>query len=183
MSTPDDDQIDNQLREILPRLRRFAFSLTQDHANADDLVQATLEKALNSWHQRHINGDLRAWLFSILYRRFVDNRRRSQRYARFLELFTGDTPTSPSTEEVVVTHSTLEAFEKLPTEQRALLMLVSVEGLSYRDVSHTLNIPMGTVMSRISRARKALRALSEGEYHKAPHHESSRTPPNLRRLK
>lgn len=179
MSTLDD----NQLREILPRLRRFALSLTQDHANADDLVQATLEKALSSWQQRHADGDLRAWLFSILYRRFIDSRRRSKRYARLLELFTGDAPTSPSAEDIVVARSALEAFEQLPAEQRALLMLVSVEGLSYRDISHTLNIPMGTVMSRISRARKAMRALSEGEYHAAPHHDSRQTPPTLRRLK
>ncbi|GLU41123.1 sigma-70 family RNA polymerase sigma factor [Pseudomonas sp. NBRC 100443] len=153
---------DQQLRELLPRLRRFALSLTREAASADDLVQATLEKALSAWGDKRGDGDLRAWLFAILYRLFVDGQRRARRYARILALFGGGEERSPSAEDIVSARSTLEAFERLPAEQRALLTLVSVEGLSYREVGEALQIPIGTVMSRLSRARQALRALGEG---------------------
>ncbi|WNW09852.1 sigma-70 family RNA polymerase sigma factor [Pseudomonas sp. DTU_2021_1001937_2_SI_NGA_ILE_001] len=164
---------DQSLRDLLPRLRRFALSLTRSTSSADDLVQATLEKALSAWSERRAEGDLRAWLFSILYRHFIDGQRRARRYARILSLFGADNLASASPEEIVSARSTLEAFERLPAEQRALLELVSVEGLSYREVAQALDIPMGTVMSRLSRARQALRSLSEGQA----------TTPSLRVLK
>ncbi len=154
---------DHSLRDLLPRLRRFALSLTRSASSADDLVQATLEKALSAWASRREDGDLRAWLFSILYRHFIDGQRRARRYARLLSLFGADSAVSASPEDIVSARSTLEAFERLPAEQRALLALVSVEGLSYRETAEALDIPLGTVMSRLSRARQALRALSEGQ--------------------
>jgi RNA polymerase sigma-70 factor (ECF subfamily) len=160
------NDVDDQLRELLPRLRRFAVSLTRDYSSADDLVQASLEKALSAWTGRRQEGDLRAWLFSILYRQFVDNHRRSRRYSRMLELFTGasgEDQYEPSVERTVVARTTLQAFERLNAEQRALLLWVSVEGLSYKEVAGILEVPVGTVMSRLSRARQALRQLSEGE--------------------
>jgi len=90
-----------------------------------------------------------------------------------LEFFTGRDDTQPSTERTVLAQSTLEAFEQLNPEQRALLLWVSVEGLSYKEVAEILDVPIGTVMSRLSRARNALRQLSEGEINR----------PALRRLK
>ena len=165
--------LDEQLRELIPRLRRFALSLTRHASNADDLVQNCLERALGSVADKRPDGDLRAWLFTILYRQFVDNHRRSRRYARMLEFFTGRDDTQPSTERTVLAQSTLEAFEQLNSEQRALLLWVSVEGLSYKQVAEILDVPIGTVMSRLSRARNALRQLSEGEINR----------PALRRLK
>ena len=165
--------LDEQLRELIPRLRRFALSLTRHASNADDLVQNCLERALGSVADKRPDGDLRAWLFTILYRQFVDNHRRSRRYARMLEFFTGRDDTQPSTERTVLAQSTLEAFEQLNPEQRALLLWVSVEGLSYKEVAEILDVPIGTVMSRLSRARNALRQLSEGEINR----------PALRRLK
>ena len=165
--------LDEQLRELIPRLRRFGLSLTRHASNADDLVQNCLERALGSVADKRPDGDLRAWLFTILYRQFVDNHRRSRRYARMLEFFTGRDDTQPSTERTVLAQSTLEAFDQLATEQRALLLWVSVEGLSYKQVAEILDVPIGTVMSRLSRARNALRQLSEGEI----------TRPALRRLK
>ena len=164
---------DEQLRELIPRLRRFALSLTRHASNADDLVQTCLERTLGSVAEKRPEGDLRAWLFTILYRQFVDQHRRSRRYARMLEFFTGRDDTQPSTERTVLAQSTLEAFEQLNSEQRALLLWVSVEGLSYKQVAEILDVPIGTVMSRLSRARTALRQLSEGEI----------TRPALRRLK
>ncbi len=167
-------QLDDQLRDLLPHLRRFALCLTRDAAGADDLVQAALERALSRWGSRHEEGNLRAWLFSILYRQFVDTHRRSRRYARMLEsLGYAEERTEPSAERSALARSTLEAFERLPPEQRALLLSVSVEGMSYQEAAEALDIPIGTVMSRLSRARQALRRLSEGE---AP-------PPTLRLLK
>ncbi len=159
------NDVDDQLRELLPRMRRFAVSLTRDYSSADDLVQSTLEKALSAWSSKRPEGDLRAWLFSILYRQFLDAHRRSRRYSRMLELFTGgkEDHFEPSVERTVVAQTTLQAFERLNPEQRALLLWVSVEGLSYNEVAAILDVPVGTVMSRLSRARQALRLLSEGE--------------------
>ncbi len=166
-------ELDEQLRELIPRLRRFAVSLTRNSSSADDLVQATLERAIIAWASKRIEGDLRAWLFSILYRQFLDAHRRSRRYARMLEFFTGRDDVQPSVERTVIAQSTLQAFDRLTTEQRALLLWVSVEGLSYKEVAEILAVPIGTVMSRLSRARQALRQLSDGEI----------TGPALRRLK
>ncbi|HEY0289486.1 MAG TPA: sigma-70 family RNA polymerase sigma factor [Pseudomonas sp.] len=159
------NDLDEHLRELLPRMRRFAVSLTRDPSSADDLVQSSLEKALSSWGGKRPEGDLRAWLFSILYRQFLDAHRRSRRYSRMLELFTGgkDEHFEPSVERTIVARSTLQAFERLNTEQRALLLWVSVEGLSYNECAQILDVPVGTVMSRLSRARQALRLLSDGE--------------------
>ena len=166
-------ELDEQLRELIPRLRRFAVSLTRNSSSADDLVQSTLERAIVAWADKRIEGDLRAWLFSILYRKFLDAHRRSRRYARMLEFFTGRDDVQPSVERTVLAQSTLQAFDQLNTEQRALLLWVSVEGLSYKEVAEILKVPIGTVMSRLSRARQALRQLSDGEM----------TGPALRRLK
>ncbi|VVO24597.1 sigma-70 family RNA polymerase sigma factor [Pseudomonas fluorescens] len=157
------NDLDEQLRPLIPRLRRFAISLTRNSASADDLVQSCLERALSGWGDKRPDGDLRAWLFSILYRQFLDAHRRSRRYARMLEFFTGRDDAQPSVERTVIALSTLQAFDRLTAEQRALLLWVSVEGLSYKEVAEILDVPIGTVMSRLSRARQALRQLSDGE--------------------
>lgn len=156
-------ELDEQLRELIPRLRRFAVSLTRNASSADDLVQSTLERAIISWADKRVEGDLRAWLFSILYRQFLDAHRRTRRYARMLEFFTGRDDAQPSVERTVIAQATLQAFDQLNTEQRALLLWVSVEGLSYKEIAEILEVPIGTVMSRLSRARQALRQLSDGE--------------------
>ena len=156
-------ELDEQLRELIPRLRRFAVSLTRHASSADDLVQSTLERAIIRWDDKRLEGDLRAWLFSILYRQFLDAHRRSRRYARMLDFFTGRDDAEPSVERTVMAQATLQAFDQLNTEQRALLLWVSVEGLSYKEVAEILDVPIGTVMSRLSRARQALRQLSDGE--------------------
>ncbi|PZP63771.1 MAG: RNA polymerase sigma factor [Pseudoxanthomonas spadix] len=161
---PPTDLDDSTLRTLIPRLRRFARSLVHEPAAADDLVQATLERALTHARGRHTPDALQAWLFSILYRQFIDEHRRGQRWRRLARLFgDGDAETAPSAERVATSHATLAAFDTLPSEQRALLLLVSVEGFSYREVADTLGVPIGTVMSRLARARQALRAASDTE--------------------
>lgn len=159
--TPIDE---HALQALLPRLRRFARSLAGDAAAADDLVQAALERALCRWHSRRDADALQPWLFSILYRQFVDEHRRARRWQRVLALLGGqDVPTAPSPEQVLAGRLQLAAF--------ALLQLVAVEGFSYRDAAAALGLPIGTVMSRLSRARDRLRAATE------------QTPPPTRRLR
>ncbi|MBB3214238.1 RNA polymerase sigma-70 factor (ECF subfamily) [Herbaspirillum sp. Sphag1AN] len=154
---------DDDLRELLPRLRRFALSLTRHESSADDLVQSCLERALSGGTERRDDGDLRSWLFQIMYRHFLDGERRTRRFAGLFSLFgAGEEELAPSTEEIVMSRSALRDFNKLPSDQRVLLLLVSVEGLSYQEIADTLGIKIGTVMSRLSRARKALRALNDG---------------------
>ena len=153
---------DDALQALLPRLRRFARSLAGDPAAADDLVQATLERALRRWHSRRDAEALQPWLFSILYRQFVDEHRRARRWQRVLGLLGAqDAPTAPSPEQVHADRLQLAAFARLPAEQRALLLLVAVEGFSYREAADTLGVPIGTVMSRLSRARDRLRAAAD----------------------
>ena len=162
-AAPADELSDALLRQLLPRLRRFALRLARDPAAADDLVQATLERALTRWPGRRPQGDVRAWLFTILYRQFLDSQRRARRYARLLGWFAGSDAVAPSAEREAIARSALDTFERLPEAQRALLWLVCVEGLSYKAVADLFDVPLGTVMSRLSRARGALRDLNEGQ--------------------
>lgn len=160
---------DEDLRDVLPRLRRFALSLTHDPANADDLVQSCLERALTRAGTRRPEGDLRAWLFAILYRCFIDTQRRNRRYARILDFFSGSPePRAPSAEHVALAREALGDLARLTADQQSLLLLISVEGLGYQEAADVLDIPVGTVMSRLSRARKALRSLTEGRTAPAP---------------
>ncbi|SMG00556.1 RNA polymerase sigma-54 factor RpoN [Burkholderia singularis] len=161
---PPADDLDEQLRELLPRLRRFALWLTRDVHSADDLVQASLERALSRWSQRRDDTALRSWLFTILYRQFLDARRRAKRHAWLLgRLHEDDEPQWPSAEREASARAMLTAFGRLCDEQRSLLLLVAVEGFSYQEVADLLGVPIGTVMSRLSRARQALRGLCDGE--------------------
>lgn len=156
-------ELDSALREQLPALPRYARWLARDTHAADDLVQSALERAITRWDTRRDEEALRPWLFAIVYRRFIDGQRRSKRYAGLLSVLGVATEPQPSAEREAVARSTLEALACLPVEQRSLLVWVSVEGLSYREVADILGVPIGTVMSRLSRARAALRRISEGE--------------------
>ena len=159
-----DPTIDDQLREMLPRLRRFALWLARDVSGADDLVQSTVERALTRWASRREDQALRAWLFAILYHQFIDAKRRARRYAAMLDLFRHNAAEEqPSGESAFVARSVLQSLEKLPQDQRTLLLWISVEGLSYQEAAQILDVPLGTVMSRLSRARQALRRLSDGD--------------------
>lgn len=171
------DLDEQQWRELLQSLRRFALWLTRESGSADDLVQATVERALTRSGQQREEQNRRAWLFTILYRLFLDGKRRDRLHSRWLNWFgrggQAEEPLGYETESIVLAQADLQAFARLPSEQRALLLLVSVEGLSYKEVAQALDIPIGTVMSRLSRARAALRELTEGKP----------SSPALRRLK
>jgi RNA polymerase sigma-70 factor (ECF subfamily) len=157
----------------IPRLRRYARALTGDRARADDLVQDTLARAwekLSLWRR---GTDLRAWLFTILHNLYVNDVRRRMSRPETLELDDDSFDVAqPDTAGHGLLMRDLEAaLARLPDEQREVLLLVGLEEMSYEETARTLGIPVGTVMSRLSRARERLRALMNG------------TGPALRRVK
>lgn len=156
---------DRRMEALVPALRRFAWSLTRTADEADDLVQDCLEHALGAWHRRHADGNLRAWLFAILYNLHVSGRRRQARRARLLEqvaAFEADPAPGGGQDARLHAAEVLSQLDTLPEDQRAVLLLVGVEGLSYEEAAQVLGVPPGTVMSRLSRGRERLRLLAEG---------------------
>ncbi|WP_372617350.1 sigma-70 family RNA polymerase sigma factor [Falsiroseomonas sp.] len=155
---------DRRMEALVPALRRFAWSLTRNADEADDLVQDCLEHALGAWQRRHGDGNLRAWLFAILYNLYVSGRRRLARRARLLEQVAqfGEVATpAGGPDSTVQCAEVLGQVDTLPEEQRAVLLLVGVEGLSYEETAEVLDVPVGTVMSRLSRGRERLRRMAE----------------------
>lgn len=154
---------DQEIVACIPNLRRYATGLTGNREAADDLVQDTLEKAwarISRWERR---GDLRAWLFSILHNAFID-RVRAERRSPVADV--GDelpaAPVRPTQSDMLEVRDLDRALLQLPVEQREVLLLVAVEQMRYEQVAEALAIPVGTVMSRLSRARERLRAILEG---------------------
>ena len=158
-----DDRARTQLlEEQIPALRRYAFALVRDHDAADDLVQDCLERALSRWYLRRAEGDLRAWLFTILRNLYINayrarKRRGAGRRSRSATMI------APEQESGLQARDVLAAIDQLPEEQKSLLLLIGVEDLSYEQAARVLAIPIGTVMSRLSRARQRLRTLMEDD--------------------
>jgi RNA polymerase sigma factor (sigma-70 family) len=166
------------IAEQIPSLRRYARALTGDAWAADDLVQDTLERACGKWRLWRVGSDLRAWLFTVMHNIFASQRRRMP------------SPHSavPLDDVAHELHGAVDAgrdlgsgldlqrcLMQLPEEQRAVLLLVTLEDLSYAEVAKVLGIPAGTVMSRLSRARVRLHELMDGA--------AAPSRPGLRRLK
>jgi RNA polymerase sigma factor (sigma-70 family) len=149
---------------MLGPLRRYARSLTRDESEAEDLVQDALVRAYEGRGSFRSGGNLRGWLLSILHNTFIDNRRRHVAEVRRLEQAAAfvDTVAPPEQESWVRLQQVRAAFMSLPDEQRAALHLVAVEGLSYQEAANALKIPIGTLMSRLGRARAALRGFESG---------------------
>jgi RNA polymerase sigma-70 factor (ECF subfamily) len=151
----------------IPGLRRFACALLRgDREGADDLVQDTLERALSRWNLRRNQGNLRGWLYTILYNRFLSDQHRMRRRGPH-DALTQETklPGIDGGQHSVLEHrDLLRAFATLPEEQRAVLLLVGVEDLSYHEAALALGVPIGTVMSRLSRGRERLRRSIHGEF-------------------
>jgi RNA polymerase sigma factor (sigma-70 family) len=149
---------------LIPGLRRYARALLRDATAADDLVQDCLERAIGRWHQRHGDGDARSWLYAILHNLAVSEMRRAARRGPHVALGEEGAidPGAPPTQEDGLHHrALLDALATLPEDQRAALLLVSVEDMSYADTARVLGVPIGTVMSRIARAREKLRRAIE----------------------
>ncbi|AOJ24031.1 sigma-70 family RNA polymerase sigma factor [Burkholderia seminalis] len=146
----------------LPRLTRYARALTGDRAWADDLVQDTLERALN--RPPRDGGNLRAWLLTLLRHRFIDQLRARREIAVDDATAPWQTMAAPAGEiGGLVLRDVQRALYRLPVEQREVLLLVALEELSYRDAAQVLGVPVGTVMSRLARARAQMRALLSDE--------------------
>jgi RNA polymerase sigma-70 factor, ECF subfamily len=144
----------------IPNLRRYARALVGDRDGADDLVQDTLERAVRKFHLWR-PGDLRAWLFSIMHNVFV-NQLKSRKISPDMEVDeTFAAPIPGATRADVL--DLQRALGTLAPEQREVVLLVALEDMSYADVSRALGIPMGTVMSRLSRGRERLRRVMNGE--------------------
>lgn len=146
----------------IPGLRRFARALVRgDRERADDLVQDSLERALSRWHLRRPEGDLRGWLYTILYNRFLSEQHRQKRrgvHDTLTEAIESELPQIRGGQDEALEHrDLLRAFAALPEEQRSVLFLVGVEDLSYDEAARVLGVPIGTVMSRLSRGRERLR--------------------------
>jgi RNA polymerase sigma-70 factor, ECF subfamily len=155
---------DDLIAQQIPRLRRYARALTGDRAAADDLVQDTLERALSRFHLWRRGSDLRAWLFTIMHNIFVNQARARMRYPH--EPF--DEPAASALQYREPDWSDLkdigEALARLPVEQRRVVLLVGLEQFTYEEAARVLEVPIGTVMSRLSRARERLRALLGGDF-------------------
>jgi RNA polymerase sigma factor (sigma-70 family) len=150
------------LEPLIPALRRYAYALMRDHAAADDLVQDTLERALSRWTSRRPDGELRAWLFTILRNLHIDAHRQGQRRGAHVEIDLADHRETAARQEMALeARDVLAALEQLPEEQKSLLLLIGVEDFSYEEAARILGVPIGTVMSRLSRARQKLRSIVE----------------------
>ena len=153
----------NLIVQYIPNLRRYARALVGDRDGADDLVQDTLERAVRKFHLWR-PGDLRAWLFSIMHNVFV-NQLKARKIAPSVEIdenmLAAPIPTATSVDILDLQRALLS----LAPEQREVVLLVALEDMTYSDVSRALGIPIGTVMSRLSRGREKLRRLMDGTTH------------------
>ena len=144
---------------MIPALRRYARALTHDADIADDLVQDTLVRALRS-ERLFLGGDIRSWLYTILTNLNRNRRRSLARKPQFMPLL--DTAAEASGTEAE-SRDIARALATLVDDQRAVLLLVTLEGLSYREIAEIQGVPIGTVMSRLARARAHVKAALEGE--------------------
>lgn len=167
-------QINILIEEQIPRLRRYARALTGDRNRADDLVQDTLERAwgkLNLWRK---DSDIRAWMFTIMHNLFVNQIRQNPGTHTFVPLDDEalEIPVRATQNDGLEMHDLMSAIHRLPDEFREVVLLVGLEQLRYEEVAQVLGVPIGTVMSRLSRGRERLRVLMAGN-----------ASPTLRRVK
>src|SRR3982075_2531389 len=148
------------LEAEIPRLRRYARALTRDVSRADDLVQSCLTRAVAKQHLWKYGTDLRAWLFTILHHQHVNDVRRSIREGSHVMPEEGPELTvQPNAIPTLQLRDLEAALGRLQPEQRQVILLVGLEGMSYQEVANVLNVPVGTVRSRLSRGRDQLRRL------------------------
>jgi RNA polymerase sigma-70 factor (ECF subfamily) len=166
----------DEIEEAVPALRRYAWSLLRHRQDADDLVQDALVKALDFLPRRSRDTDIQPWLFAIMHNLFVSRWRAARRR---ISVFSSqaaegiEIAVPPGQDWSLAAQDVVRALDKLPMEQRQVILLVVVEGMTYDDVATVLSVPIGTVMSRLSRARDALRGHMDGRV----------AAPRLRRVK
>lgn len=147
---------------LIPRLRRYARALVSERAAADDLVQDTLERAWSKLHLYRHGTDLRAWLFTVMHNVHV-NQVRAARPTATLEDDMPELAQRAVQGDALLVRDLERAIAALPAAQREVLLLVALEDLSYEQTARVLGIPIGTVMSRLARAREKVRALMQGK--------------------
>jgi RNA polymerase sigma-70 factor (ECF subfamily) len=158
-------EIADRLEAEIPRLRRYAHALTRNAVRADDLVQSCLVRALAKRHLWQEGTDLRAWLFTILHNQHVNDIRRSARGGTEVpvEDIAAALPIGENATGALQLRDLHRALGRLPEAQRQVILLVGLEGMAYEQVAQILNIPIGTVRSRLSRGRETLRELMSEE--------------------
>jgi RNA polymerase sigma factor (sigma-70 family) len=163
------------MEECIPALRRYASALLRDRQEVDDLVHECLVRALDRLHTLRNDAEIRPWLFAIMHNLYVSRFRRKQTQGQPLSIdaVAEQVPAvHPRQEEHLRAQDVMRAVERLPEDHRTVLLLVTVEDLSYAEVAQVLGIPIGTVMSRLARARERVRRDTEG-----------RPSPELKRVK
>jgi RNA polymerase sigma-70 factor, ECF subfamily len=147
----------------IPRLRRYARALTGDSSAADDLVQDTLERAWRRLALWRTGSDLRAWLFTIMHNIFVNQLRSNPRkQTQALELPGSELSLATPQEDRLILRDLNKALANLPHDQREVLLLIGLEQMTYEEAAKVLAVPLGTVMSRLSRGREQLRVMMSG---------------------
>ena len=153
----------NETKKIvshIPNLRRYARALTRDYTAADDLVQDTLERAWKRLYLWRPGSNLRAWLFTIMHNVHMNQvKAQKSRVNRLAEDELFDLPVTATQENRLELRDLLKALGQLSEEQRAAVLLIGLEQMSYEEAAKVLSIPVGTVMSRLSRGREQLRTL------------------------
>jgi RNA polymerase sigma-70 factor, ECF subfamily len=159
---PLSEALRDELVELLPRLRRFARSLAGNMSDADDLVQIAIERALARADQLRDGAPLAGWMFGILRHAWIDEARaRTRRNRVFAPEELGAQVADPNSAHAEVL-PVQQAMGRLPDEQREVVSLVLIEGLSYREAADIVGVPVGTVTSRLARGREALQTLLGG---------------------
>lgn len=154
----------SKIEENIPSLRRYAWSLLRNSADADDLVQDCLVRALDSVGKLRTESDLRPWLFTIMHNLFASRWRRMTNRARLIrDQGEPDVSVAPNQEANMQIQDVLRGLDTLPEEQREIILLVTVEGFQYDEVAKMLDIPIGTVMSRLGRGRDRLAQFVKGQ--------------------
>lgn len=150
----------DDLKALLPVIRRFAYSLTGNMADADDLLQSTIEKILTKPVPEDVA--LLAWSYRVCRNLWIDEYRASkvrQAATQQPELQQESAPDETAVNETITLSQITQAMDRLPNEQREVLALVAVQGMTYQDTANILSVPSGTVMSRLARARTRLAGL------------------------
>lgn len=153
-----------QVEPLIPSLRRYARSLLRDAQLADDLVQDCLERVISHWYTRRNDGDTRSWVFTIMHNLAMNQLRQGVTRGPHIPLEDVDESSMvarATQEDALKYRDLLRALDCLPEDQRSVLLLVTVEDFSYEEAAAALQVPIGTIMSRLSRARARLLRLME----------------------
>ena len=175
-----DKSLYSQIEALIPRLRRYARAMVHDTVAADDLVQDCLVRALGKIHLWERGTDLRAWLFTILHNQHISLARQAARQRDIIELqkYKPGSAPAPSQMMTLELRDLKRAIAKLPEEQRSVILLVGLDGMRYEEVASIVNLPVGTVRSRVSRGRETLRMMTglfPGRHSRPPDTAANRT--------